>query len=326
MPDLSTTYMGLALSNPLIAGSSGLTGTVKGIKELQAAGVGAVVLKSVFEEEIAAEMDRTLAEAGARGMSLESYDYYDYQIRGERVAAYAELIRQAKASVSIPVIASVNCTWSHEWAPFARTVQEAGADGLELNMYFLPSDLRRSSEERERDYFAIVERVLRELSIPVALKIGSSFSTLAQMADRLSRTGIKALVLFNRFYAIDFDVEALAVTAARSLSDPVEIALPLRWTALLSRRVGCDLAASTGVHDGAGLVKVLLAGARAAQAVSTFYRNGPRQASTILADLGAWMDRHGFKTIGDFRGRMSQAESGDPAVYERVQFMRQYGG
>jgi dihydroorotate dehydrogenase (fumarate) len=326
MPDLSTTYMGLALSNPLIAGSSGLTGTLKGLKELQEAGVGAVVLKSVFEEEIAAEYARTLKEAGDRGMSLESYDYYDYQIRGERVAAYADLVRSAKAGLSIPVIASVNCTWSHEWVPFARTVQEAGADALELNMYFLPSDMRRSSEEREREYFLIVQRVLKELRIPVALKISSSFSTLAQMADRLSRTGIGALVLFNRFYAIDFDVEAMAVTGARSLSDPAEIGLPLRWTALLSRRVGCDIAGSTGVHDGTGMVKMLLAGARAVQAVSTFYRNGPGQAAAMLADLGAWMDRHGFRAIADFRGRMSQAESEDPAVYERVQFMRQYGG
>jgi dihydroorotate dehydrogenase (fumarate) len=325
MPDLSTTYMGLTLANPLIAGSSGLTGTVKGLQELQAAGVGAVVLKSIFEEEIAAEYEDTLKEAGRKGMSLESYEYYDYQIRGDRVAAYVDLIRQAKERLSIPVIASVNCTWSHEWVPFAREAQAAGADGLELNMYFLPSDITRSSEEREREYFLIVQRVLHEITIPVALKISSSFSTLAQTADRLSRTGIAALVLFNRFYSIDFDIEAMTVTGANTLSAPAELAPALRWVALLSRRVGCDIAGSTGVHDGAAVVKLLLAGARAVQSASAFYKSGPGHAAVMLKDLGAWMDRHGFKTIADFRGKMSQAESGDPAVFERVQFMKHYG-
>ena len=205
-------------------------------------------------------------------MSLESYDYYDYQIRGERVTSYVELVRQAKKALSIPVIASVNCTYSHEWASFARDLEAAGADGLELNMFFLPSDLKRSSEEREKDYFLIIERVLKQVRIPVALKISPSFSTLAQMINRLSRTGVAALVLFNRFYSIDFDIEKMAVTASHTLSTDAELAAPLRWVALMSRRVGCDLAASTGMHDGAGLIKQLLAGAKAVQSVSAFYR------------------------------------------------------
>jgi dihydroorotate dehydrogenase (fumarate) len=324
MPDLSTTYMGLHLKNPLIAGSSGLSGTLKGLKELEAAGVGAVVLKSIFEEEIAAEYENVLTEAQQKGLSLESYDYYDYQVRGERVAGYVELVRQAKAALSIPVIASINCTYSHEWASFAHDIEAAGADGLELNMFFLPSDTKRSSEERETEYFLIVQRVLQQLHIPLALKISSSFSTLAQMIDRLSRTGIAALVLFNRFYSIDFDIETMSVTGANTLSTPMELALPLRWTALMSRRVGCDIAGSSGVHEGAALIKLLLAGAKAVQAVSTFYENGPGQAAVMLRDLGAWMDRHGYKAVADFRGSMSQAESGDPAAYERVQFMKHY--
>ncbi|HEY9593972.1 MAG TPA: dihydroorotate dehydrogenase-like protein [Spirochaetia bacterium] len=324
MPDLSTTYMGLRLRNPLIAGSSGLTGTLKSLQELQAGGVGAVVLKSIFEEEIAAEYANVLAEAQRKGMSLESYDYYDYQVRGERVGGYVELVRQAKKTLSIPVIASINCTYSYEWASFARDIEAAGADGLELNMFFLPSDTKRSSEEREKEYFLIVERVLQQLHIPLALKISSSFSTLAQMIERLSRTGVSALVLFNRFYSIDFDIETMSVTGANTLSTPAEIALPLRWTALMARRVSCDIAASSGVHDGTALVKLLLAGAKAVQAVSTFYENGAGHAATMLRDLGAWMDRHGYKTIADFRASMSQAESADPAAFERVQFMRHY--
>ena len=325
MPDLSTTYMGLHLQNPLIAGSSGLTGTLTSLKELQAGGAGAVVLKSIFEEEIAAEYANVLQEATKKGMSLESYDYYDYQIRGERVAHYVELVREAKKGLTIPVIASVNCTYSHEWASFAADLEKAGADGLELNMFFLPSDIARSSEEREKEYFLIVDRVLKHVRIPVALKISPYFSTLAQIIERLSRSGVAALVLFNRFYSIDFDVEKMTLTESNTLSTASELASSLRWIALMSRRVACDLAASTGVHDGVGLIKQLLAGAKAVQVVSSLYRNGSGQMGVMSGELSKWMDRHGYKTIADFRGKMSQGESGDPAAYERVQFMKHFG-
>lgn len=325
MPDLSTTYMGLPLKNPLIAGSSGLTATKDGVRELEKNGAAAVVLKSIFEEEIAAEYQQARSEAEQKGMSLASYDYYDYQIRGDRVSSYVALVRETKAALSIPLIASINCTYSHEWVAFAREIENAGADGLELNMYFLPSDLKRTSEERETEYFRIVEKVLAQVHIPVALKISTSFSTLAQMIDRLSRTGIAGLVLFNRFYAIDFDIEKLTVTGSHLLSSPEEISAPLRWVALMARRVGCDLAASTGVHDAQGLIKCLLAGAKAVQVASVLYRKGPGCLTAMLKETGEWMDRHGYRALADFRGRMSQAESEDPALFERVQFMKHYG-
>ncbi len=326
MPDLSTTWMGLRLKNPLVAGSSGLTGTVDGLKKLEQGGVAAVVLKSIFEEEIAAEYDDARSRAARKGMSLESYDYYDYEVRGAQVEQYATLVRDAKSAVSIPVIASVNCTYSHEWVSFAKDLEAAGADGLELNMFFLPSDLSRSSAENESAYLAVVEKVLKQVKIPVALKISSSFSNLGQMIARLSRTGVAGLVLFNRFYSVDFDIDTLAVTGSGTLSSPAEMSGSLRWIALMARRVGCDLAASTGVHDGAGLIKVILAGARAAQAASCFYLNGAGSGAAMLADLSAWMERHGFSSVEDFRGRLSQAESENPGVYERVQYMKHYAG
>lgn len=325
MLDLATKYMGLALANPLIAGSSALTATVDGLKKAAAGGVGAVVLKSIFEEEIAAEYEEALSQAKAKGMSLESYEYYDYEVRGDRIASYVELVRGAKKAVSIPVIASINCTYSHEWVTFAKELQAAGADGLELNMYFLPSDLKRSSEERERDYLAIIEKVLGQVSIPVALKISPYFSTLAQMIQKLSRTGVAGLVLFNRFSSIDFDIETMSVTSSADLSVPAEIGLPLRWLALMALRVQCDLAGSTGVHDGAGLIKMLLAGAKAVQVASSLSRNGAAHAAVMLRDLSDWMGRHGYREVSDFRGKLSQAESEDPAVYERVQFMKHFG-
>lgn len=325
MLDLGTRYMGLALGNPLIAGSSALTASVDGVKQAEKGGVGAVVLKSIFEEEIAAEYEGVLADAKAKGMSLESYDYYDYQVRGDRISSYVELVRGAKKAVRIPVIASINCTYSHEWVTFAKELEAAGADGLELNMFFLPSDLKRSSVEREKDYLAVIDKVLKQVRIPVALKISPYFSTLAQMIQKLSRTGVAAIVLFNRFYSIDFDIEKMAVTSGPALSVPAEIGLPLRWMALMARRVKCDLAASTGVYDSAGLVKMLLAGAKAVQVVSSLSANGPGHAGTMLSGLTDWMQRHSFKELSDFRGRLSQAESEDPAAYERVQFMKHYG-
>jgi dihydroorotate dehydrogenase (fumarate) len=325
MLDLGTRYMGITLANPLIAGSSALTATVDGVKQAEKGGVGAVVLKSIFEEEIAAEYEGVLAEAKAKGMSLESYEYYDYQVRGDRISSYVELVRGAKKAVRIPVIASINCTYSHEWVTFAKELEAAGADGLELNMFFLPSDMKRSSEEREKDYLAVVDKVLTQVCIPVALKISPYFSTLAQMIQKLSGTGVAAIVLFNRFFSIDFDVEKLAVTSGPWLSTPAEISLPLRWVALMARRVKCDLAASTGVHDSAGLIKMLLAGARAVQVVSSLSANGPGHAGVMLSGLTDWMQRHSYKALSDFRGRLSQAESEDPAAYERVQFMKHYG-
>ncbi|OHD73560.1 MAG: diguanylate cyclase [Spirochaetes bacterium RBG_13_68_11] len=325
MPDLSTTYLGLKLQNPLIVGSSGLTATATGVREAQYAGAGAVVLKSLFEEEIAADSEAVLKDAQAKGLNLASYDYYDYELRGERLAEYAALIADAKRSVLIPVIASVNCTWSHEWAPFAAEVEKAGADALELNLFSLAADLERPSEVRERTFLSIVERVRAAVRIPVAVKIGQHATALGRFIQQLSRTGVQGLVLFNRPFAIDFDVERMAVTAAGSLSSPAEAASPLRWVALMAGRVSCDLCASTGVHDGTAVVKQLLAGAKAVEVVSALYRGGTGNIKGMLGELSAWMDRHGFASVESFRGRMSRAASEDPAAFERVQYLKRYG-
>ena len=325
MADLSTTWLGLKLANPLIVGSSGLTATGTGVREAQYAGAGAVVLKSLFEEEIAADSEAVMKDAQAKGLNLASYDYYDYELRGERLAEYAELIADAKRSVAIPVIASVNCTWSHEWAPFATEVEKAGADALELNLFSLPSDLERTSEARERSLLTVVERVRAAVRIPVAVKIGHHYTALGRFVQLLSKTGVQGIVLFNRPFTIDFDVEGMAVTAAGSLSVPAEASSPLRWVALMAGRVSCDLCASTGIHDGTAVIKQLLAGARAVEVVSALYRAGTGQLKAMLGELSAWMGRHGFATIESFRGRMSRAASEDPAAFERVQYLKRYG-
>ena len=325
MADLSTTYLGLKLSNPLIVGSSGLTATATGVREAQYAGAGAVVLKSLFEEEIAADSEAVLKDAQAKGLNLATYDYYDYELRGERIAEYAALIADAKRSVQIPVIASVNCTWSHEWAPFAAEIEKAGADALELNLFSLAADLDRPSEVRERTFLSIVERVRAAVHIPVAVKIGQHYTALGQFVQRLSKTGAQGIVLFNRPFTIDFDVERMAVTAAGSLSSPAEASSPLRWVALMAGRISCDLCASTGIHDGLALIKQLLAGAKAVEVVSALYRGGAGTIKGMLGELSAWMDRHGFASVESFRGRMSRTASEDPAAFERVQYLKRYG-
>jgi dihydroorotate dehydrogenase (fumarate) len=326
MVDLSTQYLGMKLKNPVIAGSSGLTNSVKSIQDLEKSGAGAVVLKSIFEEEIAFEYEDILQEASEEGVNLDQFDYYDFHIKGEKLDKYTALIQESKKAVSIPVIASINCVYSHEWTSFAKQLQTAGADALELNMFFLPSEFDRTTEEKEKAYFQIIEKVQKEVTIPIALKISYYFSNLGPMIQKLSETGIAGLVLFNRFYSPDFDIDKMEVVPSNVFSSPSDLPTSLRWIAIMAERVSCDLAASTGVHDGKALIKQILAGANAVQVASTLYKNGKGQIAEMLKTLEAWMDQKSYSSLSDFRGKMSQAKSSNPADYERDQFMKYFGG
>jgi dihydroorotate dehydrogenase (fumarate) len=326
MVDLTTEYLGLKLKNPVIAGSSGLSATVKGVRELAENGAGAVVLKSIFEEEIMFEYDDIVQEAGREGVNLDQFDYYDYELKSNKIERTINLIAESKKSVSVPVIASINCVYSHEWVSFAKQLEQAGADALELNMFFLPSDFDRTTEEKEQAYFRIIEKVQKQISIPLALKISYYFSNLGPMIQQLSDTGIAGLVLFNRFYNPDFDIDKFEVMSSNVFSSPSDLPISLRWIAIMAERVNCDLAASTGVHDGNALIKQILAGAAAVQVVSALYQRGKQHIGTMLKTLEAWMAQKGFENLAEFRGRMSQSRSSNPAAYERVQFMRYFGG
>jgi dihydroorotate dehydrogenase (fumarate) len=324
--DLSTKFMGLELKNPVIAGSSGLTATVDKVKECADAGAGAVVLKSIFEEQIVAEVEKVREAAGTSYWHPEAEQYIREYSRDHAAEAYVDLIKGAKDAVDIPVIASVHCVSAGGWTEFTHKVELAGADALELNVYVLPSDPKRDGIANEQVYFDVVDAVKSASSLPLALKIGSSFSSLSRTAVQLSKTQLEALVLFNRFYRFDFDIERMKLVPAPYMSNPDEMAVPLRWVSILAGQVECDLAATTGVHDGAGVVKHVLAGASAVQVCSVLYKNGVGHIGTILNDVAAWMDGHGFASLADFRGKMSQDESEDPAAYERVQFMKGTGG
>ncbi len=324
MTELSTTYMGLKLTTPIIAGASRMTGSLGGIKQCVRAGAGAVVLKSIFEEQIRAQVAAELDQADGGLYHTEAADYVSQYSRENAVGEYLELIRRAKQSVSVPVIASVHCVGAGTWIEFAERAAEAGADGLELNVFALPSDAGRDADSYERVYFDLASKVTSRVGVPVALKVSPHFTALARTLGQLSRTGIAGLVLFNRFLQPDIDIEARRIVHARYTSEPGELALPLRWVGLLAGDVSCDLCASTGVHDGAAVVKQLLAGAAAVQVASALNLHGVEQLSLMLGETRAWMTRHGHSSIDEFRGTVGLG--GDAAALERVQFMKSVSG
>lgn len=327
MKNLSTKYMGLNLKNPIIVGSSGLTNSVENIIKIEECGAGAVVLKSLFEEQIRYESSKALME-DHEGLNYypEALDYIGNYSKTHKINAYLDLIRDSKKATDLPVIASINCTSSAEWISFAKKIEEAGADALEINVFILPSDPNHSAEDNEKAYFDLAESILKQVKIPIALKISYYFSGLAKFVRQLSWTGIKGLVLFNRFFAPDIDIEQFKVTSTHVFSQPEELAQSLRWVAMLSDLVHCDISASTGIHDGKGVIKQLLAGATTVQVTSILYKNGFAMIPKMLSELESWMDRHHFKTIDEFRGKMSLKSTDNPAAYERVQFMKHFAG
>ncbi len=326
MLTISTSYMGLKLKNPIIIGSSGLTNSVENIKEAAAHGAAAVVLKSLFEEQIQHAASHTLTQSDHTPYYPEAEDYVRNYTRQNDVENYLKLIRDCKQAVDIPIIASINCVSLAEWTDFALKIEQAGADGLELNIFILPSDPHQSGEDNEKVYFEIIEKIIKTVHIPVALKISYYFSGLARFALKLSWTGIKGLVLFNRFFSPDIDIEKFEIKATNVFSHPAELSQSLRWVAMLSTKVQCDIAASTGIHDGKAMIKQLLAGANAVQVASVIYKKGFQEIELMLAELEEWMTRHNFTSTEEFIGKMSIKKADNPAAYERVQFMKHFSG
>jgi len=325
MVELSTKYMGMDLCNPIIVASSGLVNSLEGVEKCAESGAGAVVLKSLFEEQIEADTKELMEHIWLNGHT-EAFDYVRGMSMGLGPDDYLRLIEEAKNSVDIPVIASLNCVSAKWWVDYAKQIELAGAEALELNISAMPSDPKRSCEEIEKRYYDIIETVTRHINIPISLKIGPYFTSIARVSRELYLRDVSALVLFNRFYRFDIDIEKLKVVSGNPLSSPEEINLPLRWIALLSGRIECDLAASTGVHDGIGAIKGILAGAKAIQICSTLYINGIEQIGRMLGEMEDWMKKHNFETLSDFRGKLSQKESDRPELYERLQYIKALSG
>ncbi len=316
MTDLSSHYMGLSLRNPLVASASPLSRTVDGVRRLADAGVGAVVLYSLFEEQIREEaaVDAMLVDAGTESFA-ESLSYFPSATAEDSGPhQYLSLLERAAAAVSIPVIASLNGVTPGGWVDYARRAEESGAAAIELNIYFLPEGDGREVEQR---HLEVLGAVREAVDIPVALKLSPHFSSTSEMARRLDEAGVDALVLFNRVPVPDIDPEALAVVHRVDLSSPAEGRLARMWIALLHRRVRASLAATTGVETSDDVVRYLLAGADVVMTASALLRHGPEYAGVLLDGLSQWMERKGFTTVGEFRGLLAVPADVDGSVYAR---------
>lgn len=321
MANLETTYMGLKLKNPVIVSSSGLTSNVESIKKLAKNGAAAVVLKSLFEEQI-------LKEAGSITQHSdypEAEDYLKAYVTSNSVDKYLQLISDAKQAVDIPVIASINCFSASNWVDFAKKIEDAGADALEVNAFILPTDKRKKSEDYEEVYFTLAEKLKKVISIPFAFKLGEHFTNPLRVIEQLWYRDVGGVVLFNRFFAPDINIDKFENKSAEVFSNPADIRIPLRWVAIASQVVPkIDISASTGVHSGEAVVKLLLAGAKSVQVCSVLYKNGHAYLKDIISFLSDWMDKKGLKSIDEFKGKMNYGKIGNPEVYERSQFMRYY--
>lgn len=325
MADLGTRYLGLELRSPLVASASPLTGDLDGLKRLEAAGAGAVVLPSLFEEQIfheSLEVDRVLATGAESFPEALSYfpELADYDTGP---GSYLALIERAKAELAVPVIASLNGSSTGGWVRHARLLAEAGADALELNVYRVAADPDVAGAEVERGYLELVSAVRDAVALPLAVKVGPFFSAPANMARGLVAAGADGLVLFNRFYQPDLDLETLDVTPHLVLSTSEELRLPLRWIAILHGRIDACLAATTGIHTGQDAAKALLAGADVAMMTSALLRNGPEHLASVEAELVAWLDEHEYESVDQLRGSVSQVASADPEAFERANYMRE---
>jgi len=324
MANISTRFFGLDLKSPVIAASSSITGNKEQILKLAEAGAGAIVLKSIFEEEIYHELQEELSLRSEMHSDPEYLDYFDYVIKEENIRKYLQLITEVKARTKVPIIASINCVSSGEWTLFARKLEDSGADALELNMFICPTDFNRTSAANEQFYFETIDKVLQVVNIPVSIKISHYFSNLAEMVQKLALTGVSGITVFNRFYMPDIDVENQKIITAEVLSSANDYILPLKWIGNLSGSVACEMAATSGIHTFETAVKFILAGASAVQIASVLYKEGPNAISQMNEGISNWMDQNGYSTLADFKGSLSQSTSNSQA-WERVQFMKYFG-
>ena len=322
--DLTTHYLGLELRNPLVAGAGPLTAELDNIRRLEDAGVGAVVLPSIFEEQIRQEQNLidVFTNAGVDSYA-EALSYFPaqavYAMDPER---YVDLVQRAVETVDIPVVASLNGVTDQGWVDYARRIEEAGASAIELNIYFIPSDLDLSGRDVEQRYLDVLKAVKATVKCPVSVKIGPYFSAIGHMALQLDAAGADGLVLFNRFYEPDIDLARLELMSDLELSKPYEIRLPLLWIAVLAGRTKASLAASTGVDSIDEVVKYLLAGADVVMTTSSLLRHGVGHVSQILAELENWLAARGLDTLKTVRGRMSHRNIADPTAFERANYIK----
>ncbi len=320
--DLSTNYMGLKFRNPLVAGSSSLTIDTAKVKKLVEAGVGGIVLKSLFEEQIRAESSE-MYDALVADSHPEALEYLQADLPMRMgPSRYLEHLSEIKGAVDVPVLASVNCVTPNEWPLFARQLEAAGADGLEINVYDIADDPEIAGPEVEERHLAMLRAVKAAVDVPVAVKIAPFYSSPLHFMKRLSDNGADAIVLFNRFFQPDIDIHTMSLQPSLNLSHPTDLLMPLRWLAMARDVVDCDLCLTTGVHDSRGLTKALLSGANAVQIASVLYVKEMAVVGTMLEGLEKWMEPRGYGRLDDFRGRMSASRLTDQKGFERAHYMK----
>ena len=322
--DTSTKYLGLDLKSPIIVGSCGLTADVDKMVEMEKAGAGAVVLKSVFEEQIIYDIKRNTHVVAPTDNYGDSYEYIAAHVADDSLSKHFQMIRDAKKRLTIPVIGSINCFSYENWLTYAIKFQEAGCDALELNMAILPYETSLSADDVERTFSQIINTLRKSISIPVSIKVGTYFTDMAKQMQQLSWMGIQGVTMFNKSVQVDIDIEKETLQNASYLSNPEDLYNTLRWVAILSKKMRCDISASTGVYTADDVVKMLLAGATTIQVVSSLYKNGISTIAQLNQGLNAWMEKKGYNSLSQFRGKLAVQPNDKASVAMRTQFMKYF--
>ena len=322
--ETKTKYLGLELKSPVIVGSCGLTSDVEKMQQMEEAGAGAVVVKSVFEEQIIYDIKRNTHMVAPTDNYGDSYEYIAQHVADDSLERHFSMIREAKNRLTIPVIGSINCFSYENWLTYAKKFEDAGCDALELNMAILPYETSMSSDDVERTFTQIINTLRKSITIPISIKVGPYFTDMAKQMQQLSWMGIQGVTMFNKSVQVDIDLESETLKNASYLSTHEEMNNTLRWIALLSKKMRCDLSASTGVYTSDDVVKMILAGATTVQVVSCLYKNGIDTLREINSGLQAWMEKKGYATIKDFRGKLAVAPAEKASVAMRTQFMKYF--
>lgn len=323
MRNLKTQYLGLELESPIIAASSGLTDSVTKLKLLENAGAGAIVLKSLFEEEIIMEMDEESSKMNTIHLKFsETFEFMDSELKEDTIRKYLRFIKEAKEEIKIPIIASINCISSQKWVYLAKEIEKAGADALELNIFVMPTNEENSSDQNNSIYTEVVSILKEKLNIPISVKMSNYNSSLAHSICEMDKLGVDGVVLFNRSYNPDIDIETLQLSTGPILSDENDYKTSLRWTGIMSNKTKCSIASNTGIYTSETIIKQILAGADAIQIASVLYIQGAEYIDLLNKELDAWMSKHNYNSISDFKGKLSQGEIRNPSDFERVQFIK----
>lgn len=322
--DTKTKYLGLDIESPIIAGSCGLTNSIADLEKLEAAGAGAIVVKSIFEEQIIYDIKRNLSMMAPTDNYGMSYEYVASHVADDSLSKHFELIKEAKKRLHIPIVGSINCFSFENWMTYTQRFQEAGCDALELNMAILPYETSLSCDDVERLFSNVINTLRKAVSIPISVKVSKNFTDMANFMQRLSWMGIDGITMFNKALNVDIDVEKMELCHAPSLSTPDEIYETMRWVAILSKKLRCSISASTGVHTATDVVKMLLAGAGTVQVVSCLYKNGVDYMRQLNDGLREWMKKHNYEHLDQFRGKLAVKPNEEASLFFRTQFMKHF--